>query len=316
MHIGSGSALFRAATSILAVSTLSFAPLVFPQEGRPSSAQVDSATPISLVAPLFIADQEFTSTLTLLNASGIATYADVILRAPDGSQITRARVNFPPHSHQRIDVGTLLASAASLFTTGSIVVMPDPGLRGPAIGASLSLTFVGSLQPNYIDEDMEISDVGGSQILRAVTDSGDDSPILALTSLSTSAQHITIGCNGASGPNFSKSVVLQTGESLVTAACSNSEVVDTVLHSVSSNSQDNPSDAVGIALSSDGGPGSFAAFALAPHHRRDQKFFSPVAFTDPKKAKSANTIFAGVPESSSPNCYDPWAIHAGDRTAG
>jgi hypothetical protein len=53
--------------------------------------------------------------------------------------------------------------------------------------------------------------------------------------------------------------------------------------------------ATGIGLTSDGTPGSFAAFGLAPHQNAGVKYFSSVFFTDPMSLLSPNSIVAGVP---------------------
>src|SRR5262249_54337134 len=58
---------------------------------------------------------------------------------------------------------------------------------------------------------------------------------------------------------------------------------------------------VGIALTSDAMPGSFAAFGLARHGKGDQKYFSSINFDDPKMLLSATTVFAGVPVGSTPS---------------
>jgi hypothetical protein len=42
-------------------------------------------------------------------------------------------------------------------------------------------------------------------------------------------------------------------------------------------------------------PGSFAAFALAPHGDKDHLYFSSIPFSDPMMIMSPNTVFAGVP---------------------
>src|SRR5579863_2841382 len=55
--------------------------------GAPKSGQ--AMIPMPLVAALFVSNGEFTSTLGVVNAAGISTYADVILRAPDGTQIAQ-----------------------------------------------------------------------------------------------------------------------------------------------------------------------------------------------------------------------------------
>lgn len=65
-----------------------------------------------------------------------------------------------------------------------------------------------------------------------------------------------------------------------------------------------PRDAVGILLTSDGMPGSFAVFGLAPHlvKVKGQRYFSSVAFNDPMMIKSTDTVFTGVPLVHRP-CY-------------
>jgi hypothetical protein len=76
----------------------------------PETAQVSAATDASmmrmpLVAPLFIEDRDFSSTLAMVNASSLNTFADVVLTGMDGVEIPRKRVQFTPHSQRRIRVG-------------------------------------------------------------------------------------------------------------------------------------------------------------------------------------------------------------------
>jgi hypothetical protein len=265
---------------------------------RHSASQAKSTNlppPGILAAPLFIADAEFSSGLGLVNGTGISTYADVILRAPDGTQIAQRRITFPPRSLRRIDLAEFLKTSGATATAGSIVVIPSAELKGPAILSSLAITYTNSQEPNFIDEKLALPSSASSQTLRGVADKGEGSPLVALTSLANESQHIAIQCLGPNGLSFSKTVILAAGQSILTEACSNltSSVAD--LENPAQATPDTARPATGISLTSDGAPGSFAAFGLAPHVKSGSRFFSSVTFTDPKVWLSANSMFGGVP---------------------
>ncbi len=56
--------------------------------------------------------------------------------------------------------------------------------------------------------------------------------------------------------------------------------------------------AVGIALTTDSMPGSFAAFGLARHGSHADSYFTAINFIDPKMTLSPNTVFTGAPVGS------------------
>jgi hypothetical protein len=74
---------------------------------------IGSMMPMPFVAPLFVSNEEFRSTIVLVNGTDTGTSADLILRAPGGTEIARQRVNVSPHSQQQLDVGLLLESKVS-----------------------------------------------------------------------------------------------------------------------------------------------------------------------------------------------------------
>jgi hypothetical protein len=156
-----------------------------------------------------------------------------------------------------------------------------------------------SSSPNYIDEEIAMPSAEGSQILRAVADKGEGSPIVAITSLSDMGQHVQVQCLAKNGIKLSKAVQLSAGETLVTEACSEETLPGADFQRYAEDSGDEARGSIGIALKSDGMPGSFAAFALAPHCSRDGRYFSSVAFTDPSMVMSSTTVFTGVPVGSS-----------------
>jgi hypothetical protein len=251
--------------------------------------------PMPLVAPLFIANEEFTSTLVLVNGSALQTYADVILRGPDGTQVAQKRVTFDPHSQRTLDLGVVLREKGSNATTGSVVVMPSADLKGPAILAALSMTYLTYPQPNFIDQELAMPSSNDSQILRGVADRGEGSPLVAVTSLADAAQHVRIDCLGRDGVAFSKTVAVAAGGTALTEACSSATPQGADFASGRDDGKDVPRSVTGIALTSDGMPGSFAAFGLAPHRKDKGRYFSSVSFADPEMVMSPNTVFTGVP---------------------
>lgn len=134
-------------------------------------------------------------------------------------------------------------------------------------------------------------------------DPGEGSPLVSITNLSESGQRIAIQCLAAHGKGISKTVDLLKGETLLTEACSQRTVHGAVIESLSeaeSEAEGNESEGlrgpIGISLTTDGMPGTLAAFGLRRHKNNDKESsFSAVTFTDPKMLNSSTTIFAGVP---------------------
>jgi len=260
-----------------------------------------------LVLPLFIQDRNFSSVLVLVNASGLSTYANVVVTGLDGREIKRERVNFSPHSQRRLEIYDLLQSAVSAATTGRITVVQSPDLKGMSIGAQLSMTYQASSDPNYIDEEAAMPSADGSQVLRGVADRAQGSPLIAISSLSEMSQQVLVECLGEQETTSSKSVQLLAGETVVVEACAERIVpgadFETILSTASAwpvhAAMDKDSKrslyAVGIALRSDGMPGSFSAFGLSPHRKDGKQYFSAISFADPKMIQSSTTVFSGVP---------------------
>lgn len=279
----------------------------------PGSTQTNPATPLPglppppteppmqmpLVVPLFLEGNQFTSTLTLVNNSTATTYADVTIRGLDGTTIASKRVDFTPHSQRRVNILRVLDEKRSPAKSGSILVMQSPDLKGPSIAAVLSMTYLGSGQPNYIDEEIFMPSMNGSQVLQGVADSGDGSPILAISSLTESLQHVLIQCLGKDGAGATRRIALAAGETLITEACAGNDTHDSDLTTMLEEGDDATHGPQGIRLVSDAMSGSFAAFAFARHKEDGDRFFSSVLFTDPKMTNSPNTVFTGVPVGTS-----------------
>jgi hypothetical protein len=269
------------------------------QQKTPSSSAAATTPQVPLVVPLFIDDGDFTSTLVLVNGGAVQTYADVTVRRQDGTTAATKRVQFAPHSQQQVALRALLDSAGAVgVTTGSVTVLQSSQLSGLVITAVLSMTRTSSSPANYIQEQITKPTGSGSSSLRAVADRGEGSPLVAITSLSNVTQHVQVQCLTKNGVESSKSVELSAGGTLLTGACSKRTENDDDFQSYMRDLTDESHGAIGISLISDATDGSFAAFALAPHGSAGNRYFSSMAFNDPKTIVSTTTVFTGVPVGS------------------
>src|SRR5579859_4962723 len=159
----------------------------------------------------------------------------------------------------------------------------------------LSITYRASDQPSYIDEEIAMPSMDGSQVLRAVADPGEGSPLVSIANLSESGQHVAIQCFTENGKGSSKSVDLLKRETLLTEACAEQTIHGAAIENFSGSNSETPHGPVGISLTTDGMPGSLAAFGLVRHKKDAKEFFSNVTFTDPMMLHSPSTIFDGVP---------------------
>jgi hypothetical protein len=339
MHIQQDFSLFKKTVAMLAILALIIPPVSAPaHEGADtgvnkakSASSSPSRTPqnptppmgsmmkMPVVAPLFVQNEEFSSTLVLVNDSSATTYADVVLTGLDGKEIAKRRVEMAPLNQQRVNVIDLLAAAVSPATTGRITVMQSRALKGMPIAAQLTMTYKGSphwrgSELNYIDEEVSMPSMNGSQTLRAVSDAGDTSPLISITSLAETRQLIHVECFEESGDHFSKSIELLAEETVVTEACSDrtvhggdfATVSEAALseHSAQENRSLDGHNAIAIALTTDSTPGSFASFGLARHGTHEDNYFTAINFTDPTMTLSPNTVFTGAPVGSEPLLAD------------
>jgi hypothetical protein len=273
-------------------------PLLRATGNRPSKpAQMPSQTMMMpMMFPLFLQNQDFSSTLVLTNAANQNTYADVVLTGTDGKQITQQTVQFTAHSQRTVDIQSLLMSAVSPATTGSITVMQDPQFESTmVILGQLSMTYHASDRESFVDQEISMPNAQGSQTLRAVANSGEGSPLVAISNLSDMPQHIAISCLPENGQSFSKSVALSAGETLLTESCSDRTIHGATIESFPAYENDAPHGPIGISLTTDGMAGTLAAFGLQSQRIGDHHFFSNITFTDPMMLMSSSTVFDGVP---------------------
>ena len=261
------------------------------QRTKPSEQMM----PMPWVAPLFIEDQYFSSTLVLVNSTAVDGPVDITLRNTRGSVIAHKSLVVASRSNVRLEMEPLLQSARATDTTGSILVLPNKG----NVAAQLALTNRKQAIASYVDEELAMPMPNSSPMLRGAADNAHGSPVLAIASTQSAIQHVTVACLASSGKRPAKTFELAANATIVTLACNDSNrTVDDIESLLLAEPSDNGDGAFGIEVTSDGVPGGFSAFGLAAHSAQHVEYFSSVSFVDPMILHSSTSIYAGVPIGS------------------
>jgi hypothetical protein len=261
--------------------------------------------PMMMVAPLFLEDGKFTSRVSLVNASSEVTYATVFVRSLGGETLLQKRVLLGPNSTAHIALRELLDEAKSSETRGSIIVEQSPDLNGMAVLAQLSITHQ-SAHTSYLDEELAMPDpTMDSPILRAVGRGKEKSVLVAISSLSQYSQEIRTDCLSSNAETTSATVTLAPNSTVLIDACkrgTRTSVTSFANQGVNADefvddgeAGQSGTEAVGIQLVSNAGPGQFAAFGISRRRATGDVVLAALPFSDPKLAASSSTVFAGVP---------------------
>ncbi|MGH9494640.1 MAG: hypothetical protein ACRD3B_06550 [Candidatus Sulfotelmatobacter sp.] len=264
-----------------------------------SPRKVPATKPDSLsmpmVAPVFLEDAEFASTLTLVNDALAALSARVLVLDQHGIAAAQKEFVLPGHTNLPVRIHDLLDEAGSAVSTGSVIVIPQP-VPGMPIGGQLSITSRAGSIPSYIEEEMLMPDEKtkpGMYRTSALAVKG--SPIIALKSLAQSTQTVTLECFSEKVPPTKGTVQLPSGESMLVAAC---DVSQTGRAAISEAMSDNPAvdrGAVGVAITTTAPSGDLIGYGFAAYHDERGPYFTSLDLTDPAETLSSNTVFTGVP---------------------
>ena len=284
----------NAQTSVpIKVEKLPAVPVIHPSlTDKASSSLVAEMMPF--VAPLVFETPEITSSLVLANASIEATTATVTLFSADGKKSVRQTLTLAPHEKKEVRISSPQDSTGQKSRWGSVTVEQDPHTTGVVVAGQVIVTDKRASTPAYIDEELAMPEMEGSTSLLAVTDQSEGSPMLAITNTSAVLQHVSITCIRDSKNSKVSRIEVAGHATATTEVCANTSP-STLADYVSSIEEGNAEGVYGIKLDGDGPPGSFAAFALAPHHREHDLVFSSVPFYDPGMIHSSDVVFAGVP---------------------
>lgn len=249
-----------------------------------------------LVAPLFVENDGYQSTITMVNELTKAVHGTLLARAQDGAELSRKVILFPAHSQTSLAVSDLLGGPGVQRVIGSIELDPDPmEVTSMAIAAQLSIVDNRTAPATYFEEEFLMVDPSMPSSYRAVVPPTLASPTLALFSTEDSPQHVDVACTAeASRVAAHKSFSLPARQTLLVSACgdppSNAEP------SLEAAFQPAKTQATPLALSiqTDAPPGSLAVWgvsAIGQNHPAE----IALNVVNPESLKTKETVFAGVP---------------------
>jgi hypothetical protein len=266
-------------------------------QNPPAQRSTSKAPRLSMpmVAPVFLEDTEFTSTLTLVNDAIEDLSARVLVLDPHGVAAAQKELHLPGHTSLPIRIHDLLEESRSAVTTGSVIVIPQPG-PGMPIGGQLSITSRAGSIPSYIEEEMLMPDektTPGMYRTSALAVKG--SPIIALKSLAQTTQTVTLECFSEKTGPTKGTVQLPSGESILVAAC---DVSQTGRAAISEAMSDDPAvdrGAVGVAITTTAPSGDLIGYGFGVYRDDRGPYFTSLNLTDPAAMLSSSTIFTGIP---------------------
>ena len=261
------------------VETFPAVPILQPSTANPAASSL-VAEMMPFVAPLVFETSEITSTLVLANASTEATTVTITLFTVDGKKSYSQTLKLAPHEKKEVPLSSPLDGADINSRWGSVVVEQDSHATGVVVAGQVIITDQRASTPAYIDEELAMPEMEGSTSLSAVTDQSEGPPMVGVTNISSELQHISMTCIRNGKTPIISSIAIPPHATTTAKACSNSSL-STLTDYISSINEENVQGVYGIKLDGDGLPGSFAAFALAPHHRGNDFVFSSVPFYDP-----------------------------------
>ena len=254
-----------------------------------------SGLSMPMVAPLFLEDSDFSSTVTLVNDAVDPMQARVVVLDANGSQVAYKELQLAGHTSSPIQLHDLLTESGSAANVGSVLVIPEP-VTGMPIGGQLSITARNAATPAYIEEEMLTADEGQQGVYRTTALDVKGSPIIALKSQAQGVQAVTLQCFSEKTVPTTGTVQLLAGQLLLVSACDTTKTGRSVI-----TDQINPDvsqvdrGSVGIAVTTSGTPADLIAYGFAVYKDDGGPYFSSLNLTNPATQTSSNTIFTGIP---------------------
>jgi hypothetical protein len=261
--------------------------------------------PMPMVAPLFLEDSTFTSTLTMVNSAARTVSVDLSLTDPGGREVVHKTLDMAGDTSQTLRIRDLLAAVDNITAIGSVLVTPDPGAgKDMLIAAQLSITANSSGFASYFEEEFTMP---MSSMMPAMYQGSalnvKGSPIVALRSLAMQPQTVTVICHPerAATPSASSTVIqLAPGELRLVAACSNQVGGQELIAEQIDSDSGLDHGTVGISVTSTATAQDLAVYGFVTYHDQRGVFFSALDLTAPSTWNSSTTVFTGVPLGRTP----------------
>ena len=156
------------------------------------------------VAPLFLEDNQFSSTLYIVNEGNAPTAGRLLLLTIDGHLILDRRIPVGGHDKAEIRLKPLLASVGSIVTQGSLELFDD-NVEGSALVGEVVVTYHDHAISSNIDEELLMPTMSHSHELRGLAVGAAADPVVGVSSTSDQPVDVEVSCSGERGETMRKS---------------------------------------------------------------------------------------------------------------
>ncbi|HEX7362282.1 MAG TPA: hypothetical protein VF283_17460 [Bryobacteraceae bacterium] len=269
-------------------------PITPAQPRNPNIKVTDMNMTMPLVAPFFIENGGYQSTITMVNELTQTVHGTIIARASNGTVLAHKVITFAPKSQTDLKVSDLLGGQAVRRITGSLELDPNPQeVTSMAIAAQLSIVDNRTSPATYFEEEFLMLDPEMVPQYRAVVPPTDASSRVALFSASDSPQRVDVECFGEQRLSmFHKSVELGPHQMRLVSACEMHPADHAPFEAAFRRVHRTPGAlAISVQTNAPGSLGVWGVSSIGSQHRTE----IALNFEDAASLKTQETIFAGVP---------------------
>ena len=247
------------------------------------------------VAPLFLEDAQFSSTLYIVNDGIPSVSGRLLLLAPDGQIISDKTVTVGGHDKLEVPVKPMLETAHSTATRGSIELFDD-NIDGPSLAGEVVITFHGQSTSVNIDEELLMPTMSQSHELRGIAVDAVANPIVSITSTSEQPVQVFVKCSGERSKPTQLSFQIRSHQIVTLRPCLDSPAPIDAAQSFHFEAKDlAPAESKGIQILSSDPKAEIQAFGFSPTMTGGAFSFVPIPFQDRGDILSTEIIFPGVP---------------------
>lgn len=260
------------------------------------------------VAPVFMEDAQFSSTLYVVNEGNSPARGKLLLLSTDGRPILDKTVTLLGHDQAALSIQSLLAEAGSSATRGSIELFDD-NVWGSALAGEVVLTFHGATDVN-IDEELLMPTMSQSHELRGLAIEAAASPVISVGSTTDQPVQVTVTCTGERSKPVRSSFQIASHQTVTLRPCSSAPGPMDASGAFRFASADlGPAEARGIQILSWDPKAEIQAFGFSPVFTNGSLSFAAVPFQDPVEILSPQTIYPGVPVGNVSQLWGTYLPH-------
>jgi hypothetical protein len=249
----------------------------------------------AFVAPLFLEDAQFSSTLYVVNEANSAVAGKLLLLSPEGHLILAKIVTVPGHDRVEVPVKSLLDSVSSNATRGSLELFDD-NTYGSALAGEVVITFHGESSSVNIDEELLIPTMSQSHELRGIAVEAVASPVISISSTSDQPVQVGVKCIRERGKPTQTSFQIRSHEIVTLRPCSDLPGPIDAANAFRFAAGDlGHAEAKGIQIVSSDPKAEIQAFGFSPTLTEGTLSFAPIPFQDPGDVLSSEAVYPGVP---------------------